>query len=461
MTNHRELYRLPNAQSVGRIIIIGLSLFFVLLASSCGIAAIGWGVVLWPEKDAGVDPGTVVPITSEQKTKDTLIFYDEKSKKSVLTPAWRIERFESKGKAVAFQKKYAEFANLYAYGERDGVPPVREEPLNSTGVKIITKPKAGQILKIVSRSEQKVPIDEMSDYWYEVLVEYQGINKNGEFAAMGGRGYCFGYFLKIFESQSNSEKDIAKKVADLNTDKTLEHILNNTWRPIYFQEMIERGKINTNLFNNNIGIFPLPLSSAVEIVTPKGKFNFPYSEVIKVKTDSYSFKDTNLRIEALSERKISATFIEDNKQVTALYVLIDEDIDSLYDKEIDSREAAFKSFYDKGTVLSSSAYGSITLDEKRRMTWKNFSKLVPAIIPDSVAGNGWVDFPYTLSSELKKTYDGIVTIFFTELKAQKTFSFVYKFADNGVRLYFVPESNINDSRVERLGANPIVIYFSF
>jgi hypothetical protein len=294
-----------------------------------------------------------------------------------------------------------------------------------------------------------------------VLIEYQGIDRNGEFANLGGRGYCYGYFLKIFESQSNSEKDIAKKVADMNTDKTLENILNNTWRPIYFQEMIDRGKINTSLFNNNIGIFPLPLSGVIEIVTPKGKFNLPYTEVIKVKADTYTFKDSNLRIEALSERKLSATFMEDGKQVTALYVLIDEDIDSLYDKEIESRETAFKSFFGKGSTLSSSAYGSITLDEKKRMTWKNYTKLVPSIIPDGLAGNGWVDFPYTLSPELKKTYDGIITIFFAELKAQKTFNFVYKFADNGVRLYFVPESNITDSRVERLGANPIVIYFSF
>jgi hypothetical protein len=369
-------------------------LFAIVCGSACGIHTIGYGVVLWPEKDAGVQAGDIVPVTSEQKSKDTCIFYNKKEKKSVLTPTWRIEQFTSKKKAEVFAKKYAAYANMYAYGERDGIPPVREQPLNSTGVKIITKPKAAQIIKIVGRSDEKAPIEDMNDYWYEVLVEYQGIGKDGSFVNLGGRGFCYGYYLRIFESASNSEKDIAKKVADLNTDATLQHVLNNTWRPIYFQEMIDRGKINTGLFNNNIGIFPLPLSGVIEIVTPKGKFNFPYTEIIKVKSDTYTFKDSNLRVEALSDRKISVTFPEDGKQVTALYVIIDEDIDALYDKEVEARENYYKAFYSKGNVLSSSAYGSITLEEKKRITWKDFTKLVPSIIPENVSGTGWVDFPY-------------------------------------------------------------------
>jgi hypothetical protein len=430
-------------------------------ASACGMAKIGYGVVLWPEKDSGIEAGEIVPVTSEQKSRDTCIFYDQKNKKSVLIPVWRIERFDSKKDAKAFQKKFEGFENTYAYGERDGVPPVREQPLNSTGVKIITKPKAGQIFKIIGRSEEKARIEDMSDYWYEVLIEYQGIGRNGEFVKLGARGFCYGYYLKVFENSSTSEKEIAKKVADSNTDPALQNVLSNTWRPIYFQEMIDRGKINTSLFNSDIGIFPLPLSKVIEIVTPRGKFNFPYTEILKVKTDAFSFKDSGLRIEVLSDRKISATFNEDGKQVTVLYVLIDDDIDELYEKEVEARNEYFDSFYKQGHLLESSAYGSISLDEKKRITWKNFNRLVPSIIPDSVSGTGWIDFPYILSAELRKSYDGVITFYFTELKSQRNFSFAYTFAESGVRMYYVPESGIDESRVTKLGANPIVIFFSF
>jgi hypothetical protein len=442
-------------------ILLFVSIFSGILFVSCGVSAVAYGVVLWPEKDSSLKSGEIVKITVIQKKTDTYIVYDEKTKQSVITPVWRIQLFKSMKLAKEFYKKYEPYVNTYAYGERDGVPPVREEALNSGTIKIIAKTTTGQLLKVIGKSEEKTSIEDMNDYWYEVLIEYQGIAKDGEYKAIGGRGFCYGYYLKVFSSEADAQKEVRNKVSEMGTDPKLQNLLNNTWRPIYFKEMIERGKINTNLFNENIGLFPLPLSKVIEIVTPKGKFNFPYSEIIKVKEDSFSFKGTDLRIQALSEKKLSVTFIEDSKQVTALYVLLDDNIEELYEKEKEARDKLYTEFLDRGASLVSTAYGTITLEDKKRINWTGFDKLVPAIIPKDVSGDGWVDFNYILAPDLRKNYDGVVSFYFKEYKGQKNFNFVYKFTDDGVRLYFIPLSNIDDYKVTRTGTNPIVIFFSF
>jgi|GEM_PF-1215370 len=456
--NNKSSSQLP----IFLLIFAGILVFFSLTVS-CGVSAVAYGVMLWPEKDSSLKSGEIVKIRAIQQKSDTYIVYDEKTKKSVISPMWRVEQFKSVKLAKEFNKKYEPYANLYAYGERDGVPPVRVEPLNSSSVKIIAKPTTGQLLKVVGRSSEKTNIEDMSDYWYEVLIEYQGIAKDGEFKAIGGRGFCYGYFLKIFTSgaDADAEKEVHNKVSEIGTDPSLQNLLNNTWRPIYFKEMIERGKINTNLFNGNIGLFPLPLSKVIEIVTPKGKFNFPYSEIIKVKEDSFSFKGSDLRIQALSPKKLSVTFIEDSKQVTALYVLIEDNIEELYDKEKEGRDKLYSEFLDRGGKLFSTAYGTITLGEKKRISWSGFEKLVPTIFPKDISGDGWVDFNYILVPDLRKNYDGVVSFYFKEYKGQKNFNFVYKFTDDGVRLYYVPQTNIDDYKVTRTGTNPIVIFFSF
>lgn len=438
-----------------------LSVIIILASWSCGPATIGHGVVLWPEKDSELSSGERVIITAEQRSTGILTVFDQKKKKSVDISGWRIERFPSPGKADAFAQKFAPYAGMYAYGTRDGVPPVREQPLNTGSVKIITKPRTGQLLKIIGKSEEKTRIEEMEDYWYEVLVEYQGIAPNGEFGPIGGRGFCYGYYLKLFNDTGDSKQEIADVIAGLNTDTVLQNILANTWRPIYFQEMIDRGKINTGMFRSTIGLFPSPLDRKIEIVTPKGSFPFPYTEIITAQQGSYAFSGTNLRIESQAEKRISVTFVEDLQRVTMQYVIIDDDIDKLIERENGQRDELYAAFTEKGGVLSSSAYGKITLGDNRKFIWKNFEKLVPSILPQGLSGSGNVDFPYVLAPALKKDYDGIVTFFFAETRAKTNYSFAYTFVDNGVRFYYVPIANIDEYMVKRTGSSPVVIFFSF
>jgi hypothetical protein len=68
---------------------------------------------------------------------------------------------------------------------------LREEPLQKAG--IIAHLRRGSVLEIISRTEAKETVDEVSAYWYQ--VNYGGL-----------RGWVFGAFLEILDSKSEAER---------------------------------------------------------------------------------------------------------------------------------------------------------------------------------------------------------------------------------------------------------------
>ena len=68
---------------------------------------------------------------------------------------------------------------------------LREEPLQKA--KITAHLRRGSILEIISKTEAKETIDEVSSYWYQ--VNYGGL-----------RGWVFGAFLEVLDSKSEAER---------------------------------------------------------------------------------------------------------------------------------------------------------------------------------------------------------------------------------------------------------------
>ena len=67
---------------------------------------------------------------------------------------------------------------------------LREEPLQKA--KIVAHLRRGSILEIISRTEDKETIDEVSSYWYQ--VNYGGL-----------RGWVFGSYLEVLDSKGKAE----------------------------------------------------------------------------------------------------------------------------------------------------------------------------------------------------------------------------------------------------------------
>jgi hypothetical protein len=68
---------------------------------------------------------------------------------------------------------------------------LREEPLQKA--KISAHLRRGTVLEIVSKTEAKETIDDVSSYWYQ--VNYGGL-----------RGWVFGAFLEVLDSRSEAER---------------------------------------------------------------------------------------------------------------------------------------------------------------------------------------------------------------------------------------------------------------
>jgi hypothetical protein len=68
---------------------------------------------------------------------------------------------------------------------------LRDEPLQKA--KIVAHLRRGSILEIISKTEAKETIDNVSSYWYQ--VNYGGL-----------RGWVFGAFLEVLDSRSEAER---------------------------------------------------------------------------------------------------------------------------------------------------------------------------------------------------------------------------------------------------------------
>lgn len=68
---------------------------------------------------------------------------------------------------------------------------LREEPLQKA--QITAHLRRGSLLEIVSKTEAKETIDDISSYWYQ--VNYGGL-----------RGWVFGAFLEVLDSRSEAER---------------------------------------------------------------------------------------------------------------------------------------------------------------------------------------------------------------------------------------------------------------
>jgi hypothetical protein len=439
--------------------IIILIMFLVL--TGCGPHIEGYGVILQGDKETGLKNNEIVKVFSESVIQNAFIVFREKPEEQLPVKKWRIKVFKNEKEAAQFATEYAPFAGKYAYSLKDGIPPVRETPENSSSVKIISKPKAYQPLKILGRTEDKVKINDMVDYWYHVLIEYQGIGADGQYKLLGGEGYCFGYSLELFETDGDPMEEIARiQEADKGEDP-LDNLLHNVWRPGYFYEMIQSGAYDLGLFKSTIGLFPEPENQRLILTTYEKTYTYEYTDIAEVRNGLYAFLGADVRIDIYSNYRISLTYMAGDEQKNILYRKITADIDALIERELNRRKGLYEDFFLRGPVLSSSAYGKIILYEDNTFSWTGFNKLVPGVIPENVSGRGRIDFVHYLSSDLRDSYDGVITFFFNDYHSSAGINFLYKKTDDGVRLFFVSETAITKRIVKRTDMNPIVIFFTF
>ena len=171
---------LPRSLAAGCLLVVGL------LLSSCGARAVGYGVVLWGETTGAPATGAVVAIVQESSIGAAVLIAIPGERKPREYPAGRIRSFRRKSEAEAFAASYAPNLGSWAVVVKEDAPPlpVRDGPTQDA--KVIYRLQFRQLVKVVSRSSEKVAVKPYADYWYEIATED------------GFTGWCFGHFLKSF-----------------------------------------------------------------------------------------------------------------------------------------------------------------------------------------------------------------------------------------------------------------------
>jgi len=246
----------------------------------------------------------------------------------------------------------------------------------------------------------------------------------------------------------------------LEEDSLMEKLMTNTWRPVEMARMIESGRIDLSTLEKNYLLTPKSDQNIVSIVNEDIDKDFSYTEIKKTSADTYSFEGADLRIQVLMDDKIRVSYYFEDLYVTREFVLVASDIGDVVRGEQDRRHNLLLAFINKGGVLSSGSYGTITLSSDYRFNWASFGSLKGLIIPSQASGSGSVNFSSFIGRGVSGNFDGAITFVFDEAAAQPV-TFVYNFQGRGVRFMHVPVENIKDSEIRQLGPSPLVMIFNF
>ncbi|HTZ51020.1 MAG TPA: SH3 domain-containing protein [Spirochaetia bacterium] len=428
-----------------RSIAAGLIVLCGLVLASCGARPVGWGVVLWGETSGAPRTGSIVGILQESAIGEASLIAVPGEKKPREYPLGRIRIFKKKSEATAFAAAYAGSTGAWAVVVKEDLPPLPVRDAPGQDGKVIYKLQYGQLVKVVSRSAEKVDVKPYSDYWYEVTTED------------GFTGWCFGHFLKPFTSGTDPAAD-ARKV--LSQDDVLARIMGTTWRPSWFLDQVARGAIDLSMYREDVGFFPDPQDHVMKLVLPLSTFEFHYTgEPQKAGVASYTFPGTDLRVDVLDQDRITVSYRYKDQPKTDLYVTVKDDVAQIISAEQARRSDLYAALLKRGATLSSSAYGTIHLQQGMRFTWEGFSKLVPTVIGPDAKGGGSVDFSLHVGKELASDYDGVITFVFDEYPRAGV-SFLYRAAGGGLRFTSLGRDSLQDLFVTHPGLSAVVIFFN-
>lgn len=439
----------PMRSLVPRLLMI---LSVALAATSCGPRA-GYGVLLWtPGGQAGpagqqvvvrVPPlganGSVIPLARESKMQNAYWVRPPGQRRLVEAPVWRFRPFEARKSAERYAAVYAPLAKVYAYALRRGLP-VREAPRQDA--KIVYKLDTNQVVKVTWRAERQQKAGAYTNRWFRVLTDD------------GFEGYCFGQYLRLFQTSSDPYEEAAVLQS---RDESLARILAEVWRPEYFREMIDKKRLDLRRFREDIGLFPDPAARQVRVQKVLAAYQFSYRDVRKLTASSYQFEGSDLRVEVLGEDRLVASYPTPERLVSEVYVLIEEDVEDLIKKERERRQEVYKAF--AGSVLRSSAYGTIEFGQDMTFAWKGYERLVPAVVPAGAGERGRVDFRYHLDAESARRFDGVLTFRFSALPAEREISFFYKLEGSALRLVYAAPKASDDLLLRSSAATSWVLFF--
>jgi hypothetical protein len=321
------------------------------LATSCS-NRIGWGLVLWTVQGTTARSGSIVPVYLKSNiTRQYVIGEDAKSKERLEVPLWQIEIFGSRQKAERRAAELGDLAPLYLIAARDGLP-VRPKPSTSTD-KRVYRLREGEMVKALAEVEGEALYtggQRLPGRWYEILTKD------------GTRGYVFSYTMRLYD-ETSGESPVA--IAAKTNTAAIDTLFSRTWRPAWYQNMINEATVDLDYFSLRFGLFADAKNRQIRIELPATSRAFSYT-AISQDGDWLVFEGTDLRIFLEGQTNLIAGWspggstpamlasatagIEDSAGWTSKDTLVrfcvpDRDVRELMRAEESRRGDAIKSFF--------------------------------------------------------------------------------------------------------------------
>lgn len=397
----------------------------------------GYGIVLWSADEDRFATGSIVPVVEESSIEDsyTLLTAEEEA---VQVPRWRIRFFKREKEASAYLDSFEPWKKSIARADSDGLP-IRSEPDGMS--ERVYRMRRGETVKILDREDTPETEGQYEDYWYEVLTEG------------GVVGWVFGQNLTI--TRIGSEDDTGDGAG---RDPLLVNFLENTWRPEYYREMIAKGTIDLELFQELYGVFPFPEEKRIVLTTRFASAEYTYTNIIPAGGRDYIFDGTPLKVTIQSEERIVVEYPVGQRFMTEVFIRLDADVAMVIAEERERRLGLYEELIDRGRVLHSDAYGTLELEGFTKFSWSNYWRLVPEVIPENPGNTGKLDFSLFIDESLRNRYDGALQLTFAKQR-DMPLAFLYELTGDGVRFVYVPAEGIDDSVIREEPEFPIIISF--
>ncbi len=408
-------------------------LLAALACAGCAPSRIGWGVVLWSADDGALKTGSVVAVRSESALAQT--FTVDAPSGRLVTPDWRVELFSSEKAAQRFAAAYAPFVGMFGRARFAGVVICQKPDATSTWVYRL---RDSQIVKLIALVPGDAEVNGVAGHWYDVLT--------GD----GSRGFCFDADLKLSGGGAAATPSLSP----------LDELMSAVYRPAYFADMAASGRYDLAKFSDSYGLFPDPSAKRITIVKPDGTLSFSYTAVTASIGNEFSFVGSSLVLAVTGQGRLRARYTDPSgKSYDEEYVsMSSEEVNELIGKERARRQELYDALLQRGR-LESDYFGSIELKADMTFRWRGYSRLVPDVVPADAEGSGSVELGLYLDDSLKTEFDGAVTFRFAAPGGAVPVSFLYSFADGGVKLTYLPPGASGDNVVTSVPATPLNIFF--
>ncbi len=433
----------PRHQRILRGAIALVVLFACAGLSSCS-RRLGWGVVLWTAPEGPLPAGSVVPVYIRSNINKLYVVGMPDSKKKIELPLWQVELYSSRRKAEARVAEFGAEKSLYLIAGRDGLP-VREKPSN--GARRVYRLREGQSVKVLAKAEGEVVStggEVLEGRWYYVLTDD------------GSRGYVFSNTMRAFdESKERAPAPTLAGGAGANQAARADLLFSRSWRPEFFQEMLDDGHIDLETFNPRYGLFTDAVRRQIRVELPKVSKVFDYSSLGE-EGGELVFEETPLRVRFDGDTRLVASWsgrsgealtpesaagnapgpgavLSPGESGRATFVVLSREFrDIVRDEELRRQKLldAFLAFGEEWEFVppateSADAGGAergasrLSLSRSRRFTWTGVANLPSGYVPEGAelgsttgAALGEVAFRLFMPPSLTASWDGALSLRF-------------------------------------------------